>query len=229
MNAAGGSANLSRLLVFPILSVGPGNDSPSAGLGDAEDGDGPGLDAELDRDPVACLPMVDPEATQHRLAATDGDVSGSVVAHQDKAIVEVHRVELRERTTGSQRVHHLHGDGVLEVSFPGGRNAASGEQRVSEYETCAEPLVDAAACPPVVIGEGVEVEVCGEAVETGGDASRPFEVFLVNAFFYLEGLARLFELRGDGFSGNILHAVVQIVHLQDLDVEAELGVVHGEV
>jgi hypothetical protein len=30
MNTAGGSANLSLLLVFPIFSVGPGSDSPSA-------------------------------------------------------------------------------------------------------------------------------------------------------------------------------------------------------
>jgi hypothetical protein len=30
MKAAGGSANLRRLLVFPILSVGPGSNSPSA-------------------------------------------------------------------------------------------------------------------------------------------------------------------------------------------------------
>ena len=30
MNAAGGSVNLRRLLVFPILIVGPGIDSPSA-------------------------------------------------------------------------------------------------------------------------------------------------------------------------------------------------------
>src|SRR5215203_3569681 len=30
MNAAGGSVNLSLLLVFPILIVGPGSDSPSA-------------------------------------------------------------------------------------------------------------------------------------------------------------------------------------------------------
>src|SRR5215204_6503861 len=72
-----------------------------AGLGNAEDGNGPGPDAELDRDPVAGLPMVDTQAPQHRLAVADGNVPWTIVAHQYEAFVEVHRVELRERSAGS--------------------------------------------------------------------------------------------------------------------------------
>src|SRR5215203_5968641 len=48
-----------------------------AGLGYAEDGDGPGLDAELDGDAVARLAVVDAETPQHRLAVADGDVPGA--------------------------------------------------------------------------------------------------------------------------------------------------------
>ena len=82
---------------------------------------------------------------------------------------------------------------------------------------------------PVVVGEGVEIEVLGEAIEAHGDAGRPFEVFLVHALVHLEGLARLVEPGGDRVFWHAVHAVVQVVHLQDLDVEAELGLVHGEV
>src|SRR5215207_2827815 len=43
------------------LALGGEHLEPSvAGLGNAEDGNGPGPDAELDRDPVAGLPVVDP-------------------------------------------------------------------------------------------------------------------------------------------------------------------------
>ena len=88
------------------------------GLGYAEGGDGSCFDTELDGDAVAGFAVVDTEAPQHRLAVADGDVPRTVVAHEDEAIVEVHGVELRERSPGSQRVHDLHGHGVLEISFP---------------------------------------------------------------------------------------------------------------
>jgi hypothetical protein len=44
-----------------------------------------------------------------------------------------------------------------------------GEQGVAQYETGAEPLVEAAVRPPVVVGKGVQVEVLREAVEACGD------------------------------------------------------------
>jgi hypothetical protein len=91
------------------------------------------------------------------------------VAHEDKALVEVHRVELRERPARPEDVHHLHGDGVLQVALPGGRDTARGEQGVAQYETGAEPLVEAAVRPPVVVGEDVQVEVLREAIEACGD------------------------------------------------------------
>src|SRR5918997_6283501 len=129
---------------------------PFAGLRYGEDRDGPCLDAELHGDAVARLPVVDPQAPQHRLAVAYGDVPGAVVAHEDKALVEVHRVELRERLARPEGVPHLHGDGVLQVVLPGGRDTARGEQGVAQYETGAEPLVEAAVRPPVV-GKGVQV------------------------------------------------------------------------
>src|SRR5918993_2180197 len=200
-----------------------------AGLGYGEDGDRPSLDAELHGDPVAGLAVVDPQPTKDRCSVADGDVPGAVVAHQYKALVEVHHVELGEGTSGSQGVHNLHRDGVLEVTLPGGRDAARREQRVAEYKTGAETLVGAAAGAPVVVGEGVKPEVFGESVDAHGDAGRPLEVSLVHSFVQLEGLARLFELGGDGFFGDVLHAILQVIHLEDLDVEPELGLVHGEV
>src|ERR671920_212313 len=73
------------------------------GLGYAEDSNQPRFDAELDGDAVAGFAVVDPEPPQGRFAGADGDVSRSVVAHEDEAIVEIHRVELRERPARSQR------------------------------------------------------------------------------------------------------------------------------
>src|ERR687898_525887 len=78
-------------------------------LGYAEDGDGSRLDAELDGDAVAGLAVVDTKAPQKGLLVADGDVPRAVVAHEDEVIVEVHGVELGERSTSAQRVHDLHG------------------------------------------------------------------------------------------------------------------------
>src|SRR5215210_5719582 len=71
------------------------------GLGYAEDGDGSCLDTELNGDTIADLAMVDTEASEHRLLVADGDVPRTIMAHEDEVIVEVHGVELSERSTST--------------------------------------------------------------------------------------------------------------------------------
>jgi hypothetical protein len=93
------------------------------------------------------------------------------------------------------------------------------EQGVAKYETRAEPLVDTTVRPPIVVGESVDVEILGQSVEASRDAGGPLEIFFVYALVYLEGLMRLVEPGCDRIFRNIFHAVLQVVHLEDLDVE----------
>src|SRR5580700_11259749 len=58
-------------------------------LADAERGDRPVLDVELDRDSPAALAVVHAKAAQQRLALADGQVRRAVVAHLDHAVAEV--------------------------------------------------------------------------------------------------------------------------------------------
>jgi hypothetical protein len=63
----------------------------------------------------------------------------------------------------------------------------------------------------------------------GRDPGGPVEALLGHALVEFEGLAGLLRLGGDGIVGGVVHVVFKVVHFEDLDVEAELGVVHGEI
>ena len=123
-----------REFVLPMRKVGPGIglalggeelESTVGGLGQPEDGDRPGSDLHLDREPRARFPVVESERPRDGPSVRDREMAGAVVAHQDEPVVEVEAVELGVRPAGAEPVEQEHRDVGLEVALAGGRDTAS--------------------------------------------------------------------------------------------------------
>src|SRR4029077_20850726 len=114
---------------------------------------------------AADLAVIDSQGAYFGLPFGDREVSGAVVAHEDHIVVVVDGVVLGERTAGAERVHDLHGLGILNFIFTGNRNSASGQETGAENDRANDILVFGVSGALVVVGDGSEFVSLHQAVE----------------------------------------------------------------
>ena len=126
---------------------------------------------------------------------------------------------------------------VLRSPSPDAGHAARGQQRVADDHAAAQFFVGVAAQAAIVVGQAVQVEVGDQPVQPAGDPGRPTQRLLGDRlgdlvaarFGHVEHLADLRDLGVDLCLAGLADPLVQVVHLQDLDVHPKLAVVHREV
>ena len=199
------------------------------GLHDGEQRDGAVLDGHFDGKTAADFAVVDLEGADFGFSLRDGDMAGTVMAHEDDVIVEVHGVVLGEGTTDAEGVHDFHGLGIFNFEFAGDGHAAGGEEGVAEDDGADGVFVGGIADAHVVVGKGAELVFVDEAVEGNGGARGAGEFFRGAVGLHIEGVAEVGDLVGDLAVGDFAAEGGEFVHLDDFHMAAEVSALLGKI
>src|ERR1035438_6283005 len=135
-----------------------------------EQSDGAVFDAHLDGEAAAHFAVVDLERTDLGFALGDGDVAGTVVAHEHQVVFEVHGVVLGEGAARAEQIHDLHGQRVFNLVLAGHGNVAGGEQRGAENDGTHGVFVGGDARPLVVVGHEAKLVAGDKGIKSAGCA-----------------------------------------------------------
>ncbi len=103
------------------------------------------------------------------------------MAQEDHSLVEVHGVELRERSPGPEAVHNLHRLGVLDFALSRYGHVVAGEKRISGDHRGNDVLMGGAGGALVVIGQRSQAMAGDQLIQCHRGPGGAFE-FLRLAF-----------------------------------------------
>src|SRR5207245_744531 len=96
-------------------------------LGHAQQRHRPELNPGLNTDAESAFTVVKAQTTQERFAFGNRRVKWSIMSHEQKILIEVHRVKLGKTSATAHQVHHFHGLTIFEIPFAAARNSPCGK------------------------------------------------------------------------------------------------------